>query len=90
MAIVGAYARIDPDDVPAVRGRIESLPGISIFDLDEPAKVGIIIESDDVDAAHEKLTRHVRGVEGVWGVWPVYVHFENDLEGARQAISESV
>ena len=80
MAIVGAYARIDPDAVGEVRDRLRALPGVTSFDLDEPAKVGLVIESTNMDGAHRLLTRTVRGTEGVWGVWPVYAQHEDDDE----------
>ncbi len=91
MAVVGAFARVDPKDVPATRARLEELAGVSTFDLDEPPKVGVLIEADDIDAAHTILTKQVKGVEGVWGVWPIYVHAEPDTideEQVQQAVAD--
>ncbi len=91
MAVVGAFARVDPKDVPATRARLEQLDGVSIFDLDEPPKVGILIEADDIDTAHAILTRQVKVVDGVWGVWPIYVHAEPDevdAEQVQQAVAD--
>jgi len=90
MAIVGALARIDPDHVPDVIRRLETLVGVTTFDVEVPAKIGLLIESSGVDEAHGVLTGPVRQTEGVWGVWPVFVHYENDRAAARQVVSESV
>lgn len=85
IAVVGAYARIDPDEASKVRDRLRALPGVTTFDLDEPAKIGLLVESEDMDGAHRLLTRTVRGTEGVWGVWPVYAHQEDDEVEAATA-----
>ncbi len=88
MAIVGAFARVDPQDVAATRQRLDALAGVSTFDLDRPEKVGILIEAADIDAAHAVLTGPVKQAAGVWGVWPVFVHSEADEEQVRQAVSK--
>jgi len=78
MVLVGAFARIDPTGGGEVRSRLSALSGVEVFDLDDPGKVGLLIEAADTGLAHRVLTSRVRNVEGVWGVWPVYVHGEGD------------
>ena len=78
MVVVGAFARVEVDDVDATRCRLAALDGVTTFDLDRPEKVGVLIEADDLDDAHARLTTQVQRVEGVMGVWPVYVSNEDD------------
>ncbi|MCP4593750.1 MAG: chaperone NapD [bacterium] len=78
MAVVGAFARIDLADPQAVRDRLAEIAGITLFDLDDPGKVGLVIEADDLDRAHAKLCAEIERVSGVLGVWPVYAHDESD------------
>jgi nitrate reductase NapAB chaperone NapD len=83
MTVVGAFARIDGDDMEGVRHRLETLPGVSTFDLADPGKVGILIEAETVDQAHHCLTQDIRAVEGVLGAWPVYLHDEEEEAEAQ-------
>lgn len=85
MALVGAFARIDPDDAERVRSRLDALSGVETFDLGDPLKVGLFIEAETVDLAHGILTREIPAVEGVLGAWPVYLHGEGEHEEAPQA-----
>ncbi len=78
--IVGAFARINPEKAAEVRADIESLSHVSVFDLDDSGKVGLLIETGDLDQAHGILTDTIRNIEGVWGVWPVYAHDEIEHE----------
>ena len=79
MAIVGAYARIDLADPQAVRCRLAEVSGVTLFDLDEPGKVGLVLEADSLDDAHTTLRAGIEKVDGVLGVWPVYADTESDL-----------
>ncbi len=78
MAIVGAFARVDQGDVDGVRSRLEALDGVELFDLDEPGKVGLLIESPDLDAAHAMVCQVIERQEGVLGVWPVFADADPD------------
>lgn len=86
MTVVGAYARIDPDEAEAIRARIDALSQVSTFELEDHDKVGLLIESSDLGQAHDALTKRIRAIEGVWGIWPIYVHTE---ETESQAECES-
>ncbi len=77
VATVGAYARVDVETATEVRDRLAKLNGVTLFDLDEPAKVGLIVEADNLDIAYRKVTHEISQVKGVLGVWPVYADFEN-------------
>ncbi len=78
MAVVGAYARIDPEERDSVQRLLNDLPGVETFDLGDKNKVGLMIESANIDSAHETLTSRVSNTKGVQGVWPVFVHNENE------------
>ena len=76
VATVGAYARVDMSCIPQVRAKLATLEGITLFDLDDPAKVGLIIEAANLDMAHDMIQHQIRQAEGILGVWPVYANFE--------------
>ncbi len=89
MTLVGAFARVDSGRVELVRNRLAALQGVATFDLDHPGKIGLLIEGDSEDQAHEILTRVIRGIEGVWGVWPVYVHNDPESMETQPAVFET-
>ena len=80
MAIVGAFARVDTEYTAVCREELDQLGGVSTFDLDDPDKVGILIEADTLDDAHATITKTIRTATGVMGVWPVYVNTEDEQE----------
>ncbi len=73
MIVVGAYVRVDPADAEATRERLDALAGVETFGLDDPYRVGILIEAERLDAAHELIEQVIPAVEGVLGVWPIFV-----------------
>ena len=77
MPIVSAFARIETDEIDAIRRRLEALDGVTPFDLEEFGKIGVLIEAADLDTAHNTLNETVKETEGVLGVWPVYVNVED-------------
>ena len=80
MAIVGAFARVDSDQVAACRNELNELTGVSTFELEDPDKLGVLIETESLNEAHETITKTVRNAPGVLGVWPVYVNTEDEQE----------
>jgi nitrate reductase NapAB chaperone NapD len=90
MVMIGAFARIEPGTAGAVIRCLEQMAGVETFELDDPDKVGILIEVDDMDRAHATLTRDIRNLEGVLGVWPVYAHDDEDgLENEQAEIENA-
>ncbi len=71
LVVVGVLARIEVSEGEHVRRRLARLEGVETFELQEPEKLGILIEAQSVDLAHRKLLDEVEKVEGVLGVWPV-------------------
>jgi nitrate reductase NapAB chaperone NapD len=66
-----------------VRKRLTAVSGVTLFDLGEVGKIGLVIEAGDLDEAHRKLRVEIREIEGVLGVWPVYAHMEPELSHTK-------
>ena len=80
MAIVGAFARVDSEQASACQKLLDELVGVSTFEINDPDKVGILIEADSLDQAHAMVSKTIRSTPGVLGVWPVYVNTEDEQE----------
>ena len=87
MPIVGAFARVDPGAADPTRRRLDELEGVTTFELDEPGKVGLLLETGDLEAAHVLVRSTIRAVPGVMGVWPVYVNTEDELEQSEAPVT---
>ncbi len=79
MAIVGAFAHIESEANDALERDLGALDGVSAFALDDPGKIGLLIEAESLKAAHHTVQRTIRNVDGVLGVFPVYANAETDL-----------
>jgi nitrate reductase NapAB chaperone NapD len=62
--------------VDEVRSQLAAMEGITLFDLDDPGKIGLIVESANLDEAHYTIMHQIRKTEGVLGIWPIYANFE--------------
>ncbi|USN99624.1 MAG: hypothetical protein H6810_02880 [Phycisphaeraceae bacterium] len=80
MAIVGAFARIEADGFDQAVADLGGLEGVSTFALDEPGKIGLLIEAASLDDAHGVITRQIPAVVGVLGAWPVYANTEDESD----------
>jgi len=80
MAIVGAFARVDREHAGDCRGALDGFEGVSTFDLDDEDKLGILVEADSLNDAHELITGSIRSAPGVLGVWPVYANIEDEQD----------
>ncbi len=89
MAIVGAFARIDSPGFVSCVEHLDALPGVSTFDIDDPNKIGLIIEADSLEQAHDIITQTIRSTIGVLGVWPVYANIEDEIQSIQRASSAS-
>ncbi len=78
IATVGAFARVAPETANEVRRKLASIEGVTLFDLDELSKVGLVIETLGLDAAHKKVTQEIKYIDGVLGVWPLYADFDDN------------
>jgi len=77
LVTIGAYARVDEEEAVAVRRRLNALAGVETFELDEPGKVGLLIEALDLERANSMIKGDIRETAGVLGVWPVYADFDD-------------
>lgn len=75
--VMGAFARVEESEAATVRGRLQALADVTLFDLKHPGKVGLLVEADSLEEAHHRLTREVAPTEGVLGVWPVSVELDD-------------
>lgn len=75
-ATVGAFLRIDPRREPEVRRGLGAIPGTEPFALDEPGKLGVVIEAVDLATAQALVTGAIRAVPGVLAAFPVYANVE--------------
>ncbi len=78
LVIVGALARIEVAEADQVRERLSGLRGVDTFDLAEPEKLGVLIEAEGLEAAHDVLQKQVRTAPGVLAVWPVSVEMDSN------------
>lgn len=78
MAIVGAFARIDSDLASSCESALQELGGVSTFDVEDPDKLGVLVEAESLNDAHSTITTTIRNTPGVLGVWPVYVNIEDE------------
>ncbi|RMF75547.1 MAG: hypothetical protein D6744_13340 [Planctomycetota bacterium] len=74
MVTVGAFARIDAAHRAELTQSLARLEGVETFDLGDEGKLGLLIESNSLDAAHELLATRIEPRNGVLCVWPVFVH----------------
>ncbi|MBZ0172891.1 MAG: hypothetical protein K8E66_10955 [Phycisphaerales bacterium] len=80
MAIVGAFARVASERFDRAVSDLEAIEGVSTFALDDPDKVGLLVETPSMDDAHGILTTQIPAVIGVLGAWPVYANTEDETE----------
>ena len=82
--VVGALARIETDSRQEVYQRIEALAGFTAFEVEDPLKLGILIEARSVDEAHSLFSTQLTKVEGILGAWPVSVDWDEGVECGPQ------
>ena len=83
--VVGALARVDQDCRHEVCSRIETLEGFSTFAVEDPLKVGVLIEASSLDEAHMRFTDQLTAVEGVLGAWPVSVESDEGFDNEESS-----
>lgn len=84
MATVGVYLRVDEDRIDEVRVGLAAIEGAEPFDLEGAGKLGVLLETDDLDAGHDLLVRHVQQVPGVLAAWPVYAAFGDATDESEE------
>ncbi len=79
--VVGALARVDVDRRQETRARIEALEGFTTFDVEDPLKLGVLIEATTLEEAHARFVSQLTSVDGVLGAWPVSVDIDQAEDG---------
>jgi hypothetical protein len=74
--VLGVLARVDRRTRDAVEQRLTGRPGVSVFAVDDPSRMGILIETESLPVAEETLRDWVMTTPGVLGAWPVFLHDE--------------
>ncbi|MDP6849478.1 MAG: hypothetical protein QGH51_04500 [Planctomycetota bacterium] len=80
MAIVGAFARIEPGLQKRAEVALTAIQGVSTFELEDSSKLGILVETDSLESAHEIIRYQIESIDGVLGVWPSYANIEDEVE----------
>lgn len=71
-AVIGVYARIVAHHRDRIDQTLRAISGVTPFDLEHPAKIGILIEADSLAEGRECLEREIRTIPGVLATWPVF------------------
>ncbi len=71
-AVIGVYARIVAHHRDRIDLALNAIPGVTPFDLEHPAKIGILIEADSLAEGRECLECDIRTIPGVLATWPVF------------------
>ncbi len=87
MQVVGILARVDVLTRSQVLTRLNGISGVSTFAVDDEQRVGIVIEGESIDDAHQILTEQVAKVDGVLGTWPVYSHMDSESAPSESGLS---
>jgi nitrate reductase NapAB chaperone NapD len=77
MPIVGVLARIEIADRERIWQEIDADPALTPFPVeDEEERIGVLIEAEDLEEAHQILKKKVNRVAGILGTWPVYTDLQ--------------
>ena len=77
--ISGILVRAWPDELAAVRGRLEGIPGVEVHAENEKGNLVVTIESENIQSTAETLTT-LQNVEGVLSASLVYHQEEQQPE----------
>lgn len=78
MTVISALVRVQKEESPATWQALVQLPGVIPFALDEPSRLGVVVEADSLEDAYQLLNEEIRATPGVLRVVPAYAHFDND------------
>ncbi|GJM26084.1 MAG: hypothetical protein DHS20C16_24990 [Phycisphaerae bacterium] len=79
MAIVGLFARLDQATRAQTVTRLNALESVATFEIDDRYKIGLLVESESLDAAHACVREEIEPCSGVLGVWPSFASIEDEL-----------
>lgn len=74
--IIGALASVEVALAEAVRQSLAAMAGVTPFPVDDPTRLGLLIEAATVDDGYRLLRHEIEKIEGVVAIWPVYAYLE--------------
>jgi len=77
--LVGILARVDHDSNPDLCRDLDRLKGVSTFEVGDSGKLGLLLEAENIAAAHRILRDDIERMAGVLAAWPVYSHFGDEF-----------
>ena len=80
MIIVGALVRAAEEDNANVQALLAQLPGAIVQAFEDPTKIGLAFEAENLNEAHTMLKEEIPSLEGVLSVATVYANFEDLAE----------
>ena len=80
MVISGLLIHTKADMADPIARQLAEYPGVEIHSVLENCKIVVVLESPNVDDAHELTSRKFASIEGVLGVYLTYCNFEEQLE----------
>ncbi|MDP6567793.1 MAG: chaperone NapD [Alphaproteobacteria bacterium] len=80
--ICGVLVHARPEQVDAVRQRVETLPGTEVHTITDDGRLVVTVEEDETTNAGDTVLALHR-LEGVLNASLVYHHFEPDEQGSK-------
>ena len=75
---VGVLARIEMDRRDEISKQLSDIKRVETFDAGSREQIGVLVEADSVDEAHQTITQKIAKTDGVLCAWPVYVNFDDE------------
>ena len=75
---VGVLARIEMDRRDEICKQLSDIKRVETFDAGSREQIGVLVEADSVDEAHQTITQKIAKTDGVLCAWPVYVNFDDE------------
>ncbi len=72
--LLGVLTRINRSGRKKIEQQLVASPGVSVFDVDDEQRLGVLIEGETMASAEACLREHVMQTEGVLAAWPVFMH----------------
>jgi nitrate reductase NapD len=75
--ICGILVHIHPQEYPAMRERLQSIPGVEVHGLSDEGRTVVTLEEDDEDRMAESMFA-IQKTEGVLSASMIYHHREDE------------
>lgn len=90
MVISGLIIHTKTDMADAIARQLVKYPGVEIHSVLENCKIVVVLESPNVDDAHELTSRKFASIEGVLGVYLTYCNFEEQFATGEVQVDGSL